>query len=205
MSPIASPARSSALAAAGTGPMPMIRGGTPAVAALRTRASGRRPCASAYAREVSSSAPAPSLSVLELPAVTVPSRAKAGRSRASDSSEESRRGTSSASTTVLPLRPGTSTGTSSSAKRPASSAATAFAWLRSANASCSSRPMPCSSARFSAVRPSESVWPSSSMRGFTSRQPSVVSAISTGPVGYARAGLGTTNGARLIDSTPPAT
>ena len=143
--------------------------------------------------------------MLELPAVTLPSVANAGRRRPSDSSDESRRGTSSASTVTLPLRPGTSTGVSSSANRPASAAATAFAWLRSANASCSSRPMPCSSARFSAVRPSESVCPSSSIRGFTSRQPSVVSTISTGPVGYARLGFGTTNGARLIDSTPPAT
>ena len=64
--------------------------------------------------------------------------------------------------------------------------------------------MPCSRARFSAVWPSESVWPIASMRGFTSRQPSVVSTISTGPVGYARLGFGITNGARLIDSTPPA-
>ena len=104
----------------------------------------------------------------------------------------------------MPRRPGTPTGTSSSAKRPASIAATALAWLPSANASCSSRVMPCSRARFSAVWPSESVWPIASMRGFTSRQPSVVSTISTGPVGYARLGFGITNGARLIDSTPPA-
>ena len=72
------------------------------------------------------SAAAPSLSGLELPAVTVPSFVKAGRSFASVSIEESRRGPSSASTTVSPLRPLTVTGTSSSAKRPASCAATAF-------------------------------------------------------------------------------
>ena len=102
-------------------------------------------------------------------------------------------------------RPGTSTATSSASKRPASIAATALAWLWSANASCSDRVIRCSTARFSAVCPSESVWPSASIRGLTSRQPSVVSAISSGPVGYARDGFGTTNGARLIDSTPPAT
>ncbi len=40
------------------------------------------------------------------------------------------------------------------------------------------------------------------MRGFTRRQPSVVSKLVTGPVANGRSALGWTYGARLIDSTP---
>ncbi|GAB3893996.1 hypothetical protein GCM10027612_44450 [Microbispora bryophytorum subsp. camponoti] len=43
------------------------------------------------------------------------------------------------------------------------------------------------------------------MRGFTSRQPSVVETAVTSPAGKAREGLGSTHGARVIDSTPPMT
>ena len=43
MSSMASPARSSALRDAGTGPMPMISGAQPATAMLLIRASGLRP------------------------------------------------------------------------------------------------------------------------------------------------------------------
>ena len=42
------------------------------------------------------------------------------------------------------------------------------------------------------------------MRGFTKRQPIVVSASSTLPRGKPRSGLRVTSGARDIDSTPPA-
>ena len=42
------------------------------------------------------------------------------------------------------------------------------------------------------------------MRGLTSLQPSVVSAISAAPP-QGRSGFGITIGARVIDSTPPAT
>ena len=42
------------------------------------------------------------------------------------------------------------------------------------------------------------------MRGFTKRQPIVVSAISTLPRGKPRSGFSITSGARDIDSTPPA-
>ena len=41
------------------------------------------------------------------------------------------------------------------------------------------------------------------MRGLTSRQPSVVETSSVLPAGKARSGLGSTHGARVIDSTPP--
>ena len=42
------------------------------------------------------------------------------------------------------------------------------------------------------------------MRGFTKRQPSVVSTSSMSPRGSERSGFSITNGERLIDSTPPA-
>ena len=63
------------------------------------------------------------------------------------------RGCSSRSTTTsgLPRRPGTVTGTSSSANRPASWAAPARCWERTASSSCSSREMSYSRRRFSAV------------------------------------------------------
>ena len=77
------------------------------------------------------SAAAPSFTPLEFPAVTVPPSRNAGRSDASFSSVVSGRGCSSRSTSP--------TGTSSSAKRPASCAAAQRRWLSSANASWSSR------------------------------------------------------------------
>ena len=52
--------------------------------------------------------------------------------------------------------------------------------------------------------PSGSVWPSSSIRGFVIRHPSVVSKTSRWPVANALSGFGITHGERLIDSTPPA-
>ena len=103
--------------------------------------------------------------------MTVPPFAKAGSSLASFSRLLSRRGHSSA-VTVPPL---TSTARSSPAKAPASCAAIAFRWLASANRSCASRPIFPSTARFSAVWPSESVWPIFSSRGLVHRHPSAVS------------------------------
>ncbi len=52
--------------------------------------------------------------------------------------------------------------------------------------------------------PSEVVH-SAGIRSLTSRQPSVVETAVTLPAGNARDGLGSTHGARVIDSTPPAT
>src|SRR3954470_4799358 len=46
---------------------------------------------------------------------------------------------------------------------------------------------------------------SAGIRRLTSRQPSVVDTAVTSPAGKAREGLGSTHGALLIDSTPPAT
>ena len=52
--------------------------------------------------------------------------------------------------------------------------------------------------------PSDTVH-SAGMRSLTSRQPSVVDTAVTLPAGNARDGFGSTHGARVIDSTPPAT
>ncbi len=52
--------------------------------------------------------------------------------------------------------------------------------------------------------PSETVH-SAGIRSLTSRQPRVVETAVTLPAGNAREGLGSTHGARVIDSTPPAT
>ena len=78
------PGRCSAARTAGTGPMPITRGGTPALAYARMRASGVRP--SAWARDslITTTAAPPSLMPLALPAVTLPSLSKAGRSPDSD-------------------------------------------------------------------------------------------------------------------------
>ncbi len=82
---------------------------------------------------------------------------------------------------TAPFLPGTGTGTSCEAKRPSSMAAAARRWLSSANASCRSRETACRSATRSAVSPSEMGGYVSRMRGFTNRQPSVVSSIVRGP------------------------
>ncbi len=73
---------------------------------------------------------------------------------------------------------------------------------RAANSSWRSREMPKRSASCSLASPSETVH-SAGIRALTSRQPSVVDTASTLPAGYARDGLGSTHGARVIDSTPP--
>ena len=56
----------------GTGPMPMIRGGTAAEAMPSTRARGVRPCVFAASSLATISAAAPSLTPDALPAVSVP-------------------------------------------------------------------------------------------------------------------------------------
>ena len=163
MSAMARPSRLSSFPVAGTGPYPMTPGSTPAAAEPTHRAMGLRPSARAFSPSINRSAAAPSLMPLELPAVTVPPSRKDGASRASFSIEVSRvkrpfslrqRGCSSVSTmTGAPFARGASMGTISSAKRPASMAATVRRWLSRAKASCSSRPICISAAMFSAVSP----------------------------------------------------
>ena len=72
-SPILRPSRFISFSVAGAGPMPMIRGGTPATAAPSTRARGVRPLRLAASSEAMMIAAAPSLTPEALPAVTVPS------------------------------------------------------------------------------------------------------------------------------------
>ena len=81
-------------------------------------------------------------------------------------------------------------------------AASARLCERAANSSCRSREIENLSASCSLDSPSETVH-SAGIRSLTSRQPSVVETAVTLPAGKARDGLGSTHGARVIDSTPP--
>ena len=196
-----SPAFASAFSVAGTGPRPMISGASAAEADATMRARGVSPCRSIAADPATTIAEAPSLSEEELPAVTTPPPATTGRSPARTSSVVSRRGPSSVSTS--PPR-GVGTATISGARRPASIAAMARSWLRSAKASASSRVMPSRRATSSAVSGIEKVALSrAARRGFVNRQPIEVSNASPG-FAQARSGFACTQGARVIDSTPPA-
>ena len=148
-----------------------------------------------------------------LPAVTVPSvasprspdaslgRANAGLSFASASMLVSRRGPSSASTTVSrPRASRTVTGTSSSAKRPASMAATARRWLSRAKASWSERLTRSLIATRSACVP---MWQSS----IAHQRPSwtVESTSTPSPRRYPKRASRSRNGAWFMLSIPPAT
>ncbi len=77
-------------------------------------------------------------------------------------------------------------------------------WLRRANSSCAARLIPYFSASCSVLSPRETVH-CSGMFGLTMRQPSVVECSVSWPAGKPLAGFCRTQGARLIDSTPPAT
>ena len=125
-SPTDQPAFSSALREAGIGPVPMICGSTPAVAQETMRTSGVMPRRAASASVISRVAAAPSLMPDALPAVTVPSLSKAGRSFCIASSVAPWRIYSSWSTIVSPLRPLTVTATISSLNLPAFCAASAL-------------------------------------------------------------------------------
>ena len=158
-----SPARASAAGMASTGPSPITSGATPLTEKATKRASGLTPARFRKASETTSTAAAPSVICEELPAVTLPSTLKAGRSAPSPAAVVSRRTPSSARTTsarftsVPSFRAtdSTSTGTSSASNRPASCAAAARRWLSAAKASWSARPTWCRSATSSAVMPME--------------------------------------------------
>ena len=129
----------------------MISGGTPATPQDTTRARGFRPRRRASSASATTSAAAPSTMPLALPAVTNESFPKEGFNAANPSSVVSGRMWSSASTVTV-LRPWeTSTGTISSLKTPALTAAAAAFWLRKAYASMASRVMPWRRARLSEV------------------------------------------------------
>ena len=103
MSPTVSPARSSALRDAGIGPRPIVAGSTPATALETSARSAAGRARAARASDVTSSAAAPSLMPLLLPAVTDPeaSRLKAGFSAGELLQVVSGRGCSSRSTVVV--------------------------------------------------------------------------------------------------------
>ncbi|MCY1297258.1 hypothetical protein D9M70_466910 [compost metagenome] len=198
------PVSSSTLRVAGTGPMPMMRGSQPAVAMPTTRPRAFKPWRLAASGLASSSAQAPSLTPEALPAVTLPSLRNGVPSLASCSRVVSPRGCSSCSTTFAgPLRWAISTGTISLARRPLAWAAAAFCWLRRAKASWSARAMLNCAATFSAVSGIESMPNCACIAGLTKRQPMVVSK-SSALRPKACSDLPMTNGARDIDSTPPA-
>ncbi|MNR11030.1 hypothetical protein D3C85_1273110 [compost metagenome] len=112
----ATPRRSTSLRTAGTGPMPMTRGATPALAMPRTFARAVRPCFFTASPEARISAAAPSLTPEALPAVTVLSGPLTGLSLPRVSRVVSARGCSSCSTTLSPFLWAMRTGTISSAK-----------------------------------------------------------------------------------------
>ena len=150
MSLIDMPARARARWLAATGPYPMISGERAVTPVATTRARGRTPSAWALRSLMITRAAAPSLSGQALPGVTVPSGRNTGLRLAIASTVTPARGPSSLSTT----RPsGNVTGTISRAKKPSAIAFSARFCDRQPNSSCSWRPTPFSSARFSAVWP----------------------------------------------------
>src|SRR5579871_657966 len=104
MSERLSPARASAFFDASTGPMPMIRGGTPATPLATIRAKGLAPTASPALRLATIIATAPSLMPEALPAVVTPPSCN-GRNFASASRLVCGRGCSSSATRTGPARP----------------------------------------------------------------------------------------------------
>jgi hypothetical protein len=176
------------------------RCGSTAVTALPTISpSGSSPSSAATSSVPISAAVAPSLIGDELPAVTGPFSENAERSFRSFSRLVSGR-TDSSRRIVIPS--GSSTGNTKPSCTPASHAAAARRCERRAKASICARLTPTSAATTSAA------WPSGTVHfvgilGLTSRQPSAVDVVSSRSAnGFS--GLGTTNGARVMPSTPPA-
>ena len=142
---------------AGTGPIPIKRGETPAVLALSMRAKGVKLNSFIAFSLASNKAAAPSFTPDALPAVTVPFLRKGVGSCANFSSEVWR-GCSSWSTIIVSaLRVLISIGIISCLKRPASMALAARCCERRANSSWSWREMLKLSATFSAVSGMESI------------------------------------------------
>jgi hypothetical protein len=183
----------------------MTRGSTPATALVTTRASGVRLYLRTASSDAISRAEAPSLIPDELPAVTLPPLRNAGFNFASASVVVVGRMNSSVSTTFgSPRFCGTSTGVISRSKRRLACADAAFCCERQAKTSCSCRVTPKRSATFSAVSPIESTPYRSRIRGFTNRQPMLVSKSCTSRANGCP-DFDMTYGARVMLSTPPAT
>ena len=114
------PARSSALREAGTGPTPMIAGSTPATAVETTAPSAAGPAPRPLRLDDERRRRAV-VDARRVPAVTEPPSRNAGRSFASASIDVSARGCSSrATTTASPFFCGTSTGMICESNRPPS-------------------------------------------------------------------------------------
>ena len=153
-SPTDQPAFSRHFREAGMGPVPMMAGSTPALLYAAIVTIGVKPNSLAFASLITNTAAAPSLRPEAFPAVTVPSRSKAGRSLAKPSAVVPGLGYSSVSKTIgSPRRCGISTGTNSSAKTLSLSACSARDCEVAANASWSSRLKEYFFAIFSAVLP----------------------------------------------------
>ena len=119
----ARPVRFSSFCTAGTGPMPITRGSTPALAQPITRASGVTPSRLARSALISTTAAPPSVMPEDDPAVTIPgcpsTSPNTGVSFCRFSIVVPARGCSSASTVIdLPFRSVTVTGAISSRNRP---------------------------------------------------------------------------------------
>mmetsp|Transcript_22680 Transcript_22680/g.59273 ORF Transcript_22680/g.59273 Transcript_22680/m.59273 type:complete len:323 (+) Transcript_22680:143-1111(+) len=194
-----SSAASSSVWTAGTGPMPITVGSTPTDEKPTRRARGASPCSPTAVSLARINEAAPSQMPDALAAVTVPAFLNDDGSFAIDSGVESGLGCSSTSKRVSPRRDLMVTGASSAAKAPSACPEAHRLCDCTPKASASSREMPCSSARFSAVMPigrpqCESVSPAHSVSSRTGEVPSRV------PHRIPRAA----NGACDIDSAPPA-
>ncbi len=147
------PVRSRTFLTAMTGAMPMYFGSRAPRAQPTNRPSGFNPSPAHRSPDITRTATPPSFSPDEFPAVTVPPFLKAGFRAASFSRVVARGCSSRSKTTGSPFLWGTFTATISSLKNPDSMARIARSWLRSANRSCSSREIPYSDARISAMIP----------------------------------------------------
>ena len=191
------PARASARSAASTGAKPKSCGSSAETPRPAIRAIGSSPMVAAAASEPSSTAEAPSLSGDALPAVIVPVRAEGrlqpgellGGRPGTDAlvAGEVDAGHRHDQVVVEPGLPG----------RVGQVVRAGGELVLPLAARCGTSRRSCSLAS-----PSETVH-SAGIRSLTSRQPSVVETAVTLPAGNARDGLGSTHGARVIDSTPP--
>ena len=140
----------SALRTAGTGPMPKRSGSTPAVAKATKRASGCEAALLRAARPTSRRRPPRRRSSAtscrrsrcrsrEMPAAAWRAPRRTCRAAALRPARMSRRESAGAGRSIRATATSNVSGVISSANRPASIAASARWWLRSANASCSSR------------------------------------------------------------------
>ena len=153
MERMSQPARCKACLTAGTGPNPNMPGSTAAMPYETRRAVGTRPRLSAHVPSASTMAAAASFSPGALPAVMVPFGRNAGLSRARSIDGPPTSIISTASASVTPFLPETSTATICDLKLPSACAAAKRCCDRKAQRSCASRVTWCFSARSSVCQP----------------------------------------------------